>query len=210
MRSTILALLALLFAAPVLTFADGVPGVISDPDGFSNLRSAKSTDSAVVAKVKAGEVFEFNSGEGGAAWMSVTLKNGKTGFLHSSRVRFHATMKELANTFPKDEINEYTKPKGIDYYPMARAAAKGDEKALQTFFGIVGDGAAGETHSQKVCTVIHLLGDEKLAGFVERQSPGMKKKVREALLDGIALAPFKPEQYLKLQFPKSAAALSIR
>ncbi len=203
-------ILSLLCIAPFAAQADGLRGVIQDPDGYTNVRAAARSDSTVVDKVVLGEVFEFDAASEGARWMRVKLKNGKSGYVHASRVRFYATAKDLANKGPANEIEEHAKALGVDFYPVARAAAKGDEKALRALFSIDADGAAAELHHSAVCTVIHLLGDEKLSEYLRSQSGGDRKKARGALIDGITLAPFNPEEYLKTQFPKAAAALGIR
>lgn len=85
-----------------------LPGVIDDPDGYTYLRAGESRDSAIVAKVKTGEVFDFNVEDlvtHPSEWRKVTLASGKKGYMHYSRVRFHATMADLADGKPGDEAN---------------------------------------------------------------------------------------------------------
>lgn len=184
-------------------------GVIDDPDGFTNLRSKQSTSAPVVAKVNKGEVFEFeHAGSEPAVWVKVKLANGKTGWMHGSRVRFHATMDELSDSGPEDEINVWGRGRKIDYYPLARAAAKGDTKAMQKYFGIDDtDGAAAETHCMTLNSVIHLIGDERFAKFLSDQTPGYLENVREHFVSELTLWPFEPKEYLRLHFQKTSKVL---
>src|SRR5689334_24048275 len=70
-------------------------GVIEDPDGFVNVRADKSAESAVIAKVKVGEPFTFER-EDDADWCKVTLRSGKTGWMHYTRIRLHVTEADLS------------------------------------------------------------------------------------------------------------------
>jgi len=58
---------------------------INDPDGYSNLREEKSSSSEVLQKIKSGEHIEVidNSDD----WFLVKTKEGKTGYIHKSRVK---------------------------------------------------------------------------------------------------------------------------
>jgi len=197
--------LAVLFTLVLpLTLLGQSHGVIDDPDGFTNLRAEPDSKSAIVATVRRGEVFTFAWER--SDWYKVTLASGKKGYMHSSRIRLHATMEELADRKPTDEANSYARERGLDYYPLARAAAKGDPAAMQKYFGFIGDGAAAEIHAGISCAVIHLLGDERLAAFLRRQPRDYREQVRTLLTDDNAL-PFEAEPYLKRCFPKTAAVL---
>jgi hypothetical protein len=185
-------------------------GVIDDPDGFTNLRAARSATSAVVARVNVGEVFDFSAEQSPAAppaWLKVTLRNGKTGWIHHSRIRFHCELSDLKDGGPTDELNQ-DKWKGFAYYPTARLAAQGDPKALRTYFSYRGDGAAGEAHEFTAKIVLHLAGDDRMAAFVSTQSAAFRKDLREFFWNGASLWPFEPKEYLRLHFPKTASALS--
>lgn len=187
-------------------------GVIDDPDGFTNLRAAQSANSAVVAKVNAGEVFEFSAEPSGTtppAWLRVKLRHGKTGWAYHSRIRFHFERSDLKDGGPADEVNQ-DKWKGFAYYPTARLAAQGDPKALRTYFGYRGDGAAGEAHASMANIVLHLAGDDRMAAFVVTLSSAERKDLREFLWEGVILSPFEPKEYLRLHFPKTTAALIRR
>ncbi len=70
--------------------------------------------------------------------------------MHSSRIRIHATMADLADTKPADEVMIAARQEGFDYYSVARAAAKGEATAMQRYFAFVGDGAGAEIHSEVV------------------------------------------------------------
>jgi hypothetical protein len=94
-----------------LTLLGQSPGVIDDPDGFTNLRAEPDSKSAIVATVRRGEVFTFVAER--SEWYKVTLASGKKGYMHSSRIRFHATMEELADTKPTDEVNTPRVERGL-------------------------------------------------------------------------------------------------
>lgn len=84
-------------SSPQLASAGGVPppsnptapessvtAVISDPDGYVNVRQAPSADSAAVAHIKEGERFITIPANGD--WWWVRTNSGATGFVHSSRI----------------------------------------------------------------------------------------------------------------------------
>jgi hypothetical protein len=189
-------------------------GVVDDPDGFTNLRAAPSAASAVVARVKVGEVFEFSAkgAEGSVPghaprWVKVTLRNGQVGWIDYSRIGLHFEPSELRESGFGDEVN-HDKGKGFDYYPTARRAAQGDLQALRTFFDYRPDGAAGEAHDFVALVVFHLAGDNAMAAFISRQAAARRHDLREFLL---ALPwTFPPQEYLRVHFPKTAAALGLQ
>jgi len=69
-------------------------GVIDDPDGYVNVRAGKSAEAAVIATVKTGERFTFESDDD-PDWYKVTLASDKSGWMHFSRIRLHFTEKDL-------------------------------------------------------------------------------------------------------------------
>ena len=73
------------------------------PDAFTNVRTAASTESAVVAKAKNGEVLDF-ADDGSDAWSRVTLRSGKKGYMHSSRIPLHRRVADLVEAPLNDEI----------------------------------------------------------------------------------------------------------
>jgi len=139
-------------------------GVIDDPDGYVNLRKEKGTDAPVIAKVKAGEPFSFER-KGDDQWCKVKLSSGKTGWMHASRIRLFFTKEDLPGKPEKgDEIDEQARKQSINYYEVTQAAARGDQKALKTFFSVSADGAGAEEHLGLTSVVIHLIGDDGTLG----------------------------------------------
>ncbi|WP_344826095.1 SH3 domain-containing protein [Chryseobacterium ginsenosidimutans] len=67
------------------SFTDENGSFIQDPDGYTNLREEKNSSSEVLQKIKSGEHIEVldNSGD----WWQVKTKEGKTGYVHKSRVK---------------------------------------------------------------------------------------------------------------------------
>jgi hypothetical protein len=180
-------------------------GVIDDPDGYVNLRKDQSAESAVVAKVQKDQPFEFQCGRD-ATWCEVKLPSGTTGWMHHSRIKLYYTEKDLPKG-PQDfgeEIDEQTRRRGVNYSKLARAAARGDAKALKTFFSLGLDGAAAETHIASIEeVVIHLVGDEKFAAFLREQPPAFRPRIGEGWDLG-TFSPFDPREYFRHHFPKSA------
>lgn len=187
-------------------------GVINDPDGYTNVRSKPDTSAPIVAKVNKGEVFTYETAgvPQYPKWLQVTLPSGKTGWMHASRIVIHATMEELKDSTPTDEINLYGKRKGIDYYPLARAAARGEQNAMVQYFGIDDtDGAAAETHFTVLRSVIHLLGDDKLSSFLKTRTAKYRQHLWENLEPELTFWPFQPKEYLTRHFPKTAKLLMV-
>lgn len=184
----------------------GTPdAVIDDSDGYVNVRKDKSADSPVIAKVKNNEPFEFQCTQN-ATWCKVKLASGAIDWMHYSRIKRYYTEKDLPKG-PEDsgeEIDEQTRKQGVNYYEVARAAARGDKKALRTFFSLDLDGAAAETHETAIVeVVIHLVGDDKFAEFLCEQPP----ELRQGISSGWGLgtfSPFDPKEYFQQHFPKSA------
>jgi len=184
----------------------GVPdAVIDDPDGYVNLRKEKNADSPIIAKVKKDEPFEYRCTQN-ATWCKVKLASGVTGWMHYSRIKRYYTEKDLPKG-PEDsgeEIDEQTRKHGVNYYEVTRAAARGDKKALKTFFTLGLDGAAEETHITSILpVVIHLVGDDALAGFLRNQPLNFQFTVRNKLDDNVTY-PFRSLEYLQLHFPKTS------
>ena len=184
---------------------DGPKGVIDDPDGYVNLRKEKSADSPIIAKVKNDEPFAFESKEN-ETWCKVKLASGVTGWVHYSRIKLYYTEEDL----PKgpedvgDELDEQTRKQGVNYYEVTRAAARGDKKALKTFFTLDLDGAAAETHITSIMpVVIHLVGDDAFAEFLREQPRKFRRNVSLGWELGIVY-PFDPKDYFRRHFPKSA------
>ena len=180
-------------------------GVIDDPDGYVNLRKEKNADSPIIAKVKKDEPFEFECGQN-ETWCKVKLASGVTGWMHYSRIKRYYTEKDLPKG-PEDsgeEIDEQAREQGVNYYEVTRAAARGDKKALKTFFSVGLDAAALETHITAIVPdVIHLVGDDKFAEFLREQPPVFRQDISIGWEEG-AFAPFDSKEYFQRHFPKSA------
>ena len=61
--------------------------IIQDPDGFTNVRKDKNSSSEILQKIKSGENIDVlnNSGD----WFFVKTKEGKEGYVHSSRIKLN-------------------------------------------------------------------------------------------------------------------------
>jgi len=181
-------------------------GVIDDPNGYVNLRKEKRVDAPVVAKVKAGEPFEFQKKEHDD-WCHVKLESGVGGWMDYSRIKLYFTKKDLPGKPEEgDELDDQARARGINYYEVTQAAARGDQKALNTFFSFRGDGAAAEEHVRVSSIVIHLIGDDALAKFLEKQSPDFCQQLMALWEVGIVW-PFDTKEYFRQHFPKSAKFL---
>lgn len=69
-----------LYYEPKLSHA----AIINDPDGYTNVRVGPGTQHAILEQVYNGQVFQVLSMK--SDWWKVTTPNGKTGFIHRSRV----------------------------------------------------------------------------------------------------------------------------
>jgi len=181
-------------------------GVIDDPNGYVNLRKDKRADAQVVTKVKAGERFEFQKKEHDD-WCHVKLESGMGGWMHYSRIKLYFTKQDLpAKPEEGDEVDEQARARGINYYEVTQAAAGGDQKALKTFLSFGGDGAAAEEHVGVSSVVIHLIGDDAFAKFLDEQSLDFCEQLMSVWEVGIVW-PFDTKEYFRRHFPKSAKFL---
>lgn len=164
-------------------------GVIDDPAGSVNVQAHNRPDAAIIAKVKTGEQVSFECKEGDK-WCKVTLASGKSGWVPSNCITRYFTKKDLPRK--GGEL-------GVDYYKVARSAAQGDSAALKKFFSFTGqlDGAGAEEHCGVVGTVIHIIGDDKLADFL-RSQPQANLSINDE-----ATYPFESAEYLRRHFPKT-------
>jgi tetratricopeptide (TPR) repeat protein len=177
-------------------------GVVDDPDGYVNLRKEKRADATVITKVKAGDPFQFKKKEG-EDWCEVKLKTGVSGWMDCSRIKLYFTKADLPPKSEKGvEIDEQAREQGVNYYEVTQAAARGDQKALKTFFDIYVDGGAAEEHDGVTCVVIHLIGDDAYAKFLREQS---RDFVSAEGTDTVF--PFDDKKYFRQHFPKSAKFL---
>ena len=181
-------------------------GVIDDPDSYVNLRKDKGADAPVVAKVKAGEPFEFQKKEHDD-WCHVKLESGVGGWMQYSRIKLYFTKQDLpAKPEEGDEVDEQARARGINYYDITQAAARGDQKALKTFLSFCGDGAAAAEHVGVSSVVIHLIGDDAFAKFLDEQSLDFCEQLISVWELGIVW-PFDTKEYFRQHFPKSAKFL---
>jgi hypothetical protein len=170
------------------------------------VRKDRSVDAPVVAKVKANEPFSFERKENDT-WCKTKLDSGVTGWMHYSRIKLFFTKDDLPGKPEKgDEIDEQASKQGINYYEVTQAAARGDAKALKTFFSVGTDGAAAEEHVGVTSVVIHLIGDDAFAKFLREQPRKFRKEVSFAWELGVVY-PFDTEEYFRQHFPKSAKLL---
>ena len=180
-------------------------GVIDDPAGYVNLHKEKRSDAPVVTKVKAGEPFEFQKKEHDD-WCHVKLESGVGGWMHYGRVKLYFTKQDLpAKPEEGNEVDEQARARGINYYEVTQAAARGDQKALKTFLSFHGDGAAAEEHLGVSSVVIHLIGDEAFAKFLRDQGRKFREIVSFERTD--IVYPFESKEYFRQHFPKSARIL---
>jgi tetratricopeptide (TPR) repeat protein len=181
-------------------------GVIDDPAGYVNLLKEKRSDAPVVTKVKAGEPFAFQKQEHDD-WCHVKLESGAGGWMHYGRVKLYFTKQDLPGKPEEgDEVAEQARARGINYYEVTQAAARGDQKALKTFLSFRGDGAAAEEHVGVSSVVIHLIGDEAFAKFLDEQSLDFCEQLAVPWESGIVW-PFETKEYFRQHFPKSAKFL---
>lgn len=199
---TVLLLFLLCLGSALAQVASTTRGVIDDPDGFTNVRTAPRENAAIVARVKPGEVFEYDD-TGKETWWKVKLASGKTGWMHHSRIRIFVVPGDLV-VAENDEAVTYARAHGADFLKLMRGAAKGEPAAMQEFFGLGCDGGAQETHVATVIKLIHIIGDDKFSRFLGRQSPDYKKRVAQYVTDDVGLPPFEPVSYMKRHFPKTA------
>lgn len=188
-------------------------GVIDDPAGSVDVRDEKSADAAVIATVKTGEPFTFESAND-ADWCKVTLASGKSGWMQLSRIRLHFTEKNLPSR-EKDpagesEIEQFASGRGLNYAAVTRRAARGDGKALKQFFSLAqdADGAAAESIGGLPTVVYHILGDEKFAKFLLAQPLPYRMMVRNRILSDGLMPP--ANLYLSRHFPLTARAMFQR
>jgi Bacterial SH3 domain len=212
MKTVRLVLLTGVLAFPPLAQAQRA-GVIDDPTGSVDVRAEKNADAAVIATVKNGEPFTFES-ENDADWYKVTLASGKSGWMHLSHIRLHFTEKNLPSR-EKDpagesEIDQFAGGRGLNYAAVTRRAARGDGKALKQFFSLAqdADGAAAESIGGVPTVVYHILGDEKFAKFLLAQPLPYRMMVRNRILSDGLMPP--ASVYLSRHFPLTAKALFQR
>ena len=201
--------------------------VISDPDGYTNVRDY---DGKVLAKVKAGERFiaakPWNQ-SGDSKW-SVCLKSGITGFMdknrihllpdeplmklnHDARKKEWRKLQSLRNA-EGNETASAAKGRGLDYFKVLMAASNGDKKALAQFFSLAEfmDGAAAEGYFPDASAVFHLVGDKAFSNFVRGLPVADQVGVRGTVMGGLSEEEFAnggDVNYLQRYFPETTKLL---
>ncbi len=186
------------------TDANTFRGVIDDPDGYVNLRSGPNAKSPIVTKVNKGEQFTFQRHEYDP-WCKVKLASGKTGWIDAQRILLFFTNKDLpGKPEPGDEIDQEARHHGIDYYEVTQGAVRGDVEARKKFFEVsdYADGAGAEEHEGVLGVVLHLIGDDALAAFLQSQPVRVQVGVRNSIDDAVTW-PFRSTGYLFHHFPKT-------
>ena len=201
--------------------------VISDPDGYTNVRDYNGK---VIAKVKAGEHFvaakPWNRSDD-PRW-SVCLKSGITGFMDKNRIHLlpdeplmklnHDASKKEWRKFQSSRDAELgdtastAKGRGLDYYKVLMAASNGDKKALAQFFSLAEsmDGAAAEGYFPDASAVFHLVGDKTFSNFVRGLPVADQVGVRGTMMGGLSEEEFAngaDVNYLQRYFPETTKLL---
>jgi len=201
--------------------------VISDPDGYTNVRDY---DGKVIAKVKKGERFiaakPWNQ-SGDSKW-SVRLKSGLTGFMDKTRIHllpdeplmklnYDARKKEWRKLLSKrvtenDEAASQAKGHGVDYNKTLVRASEGNLEALAKFVSLAEfmDGAAAEAYFPEAWELFHVVGDKTLAKFVRGLPLTDQVGVRGTLIGGLSEETFANAGdvgYLQRYFPETTKLL---
>jgi uncharacterized delta-60 repeat protein len=192
--------------------------VISDPDGYTNVRDY---DGKAIAKVKKGERFIAAKPTGppqsplsrlsqpdDPKW-SVCLKSGITGFMDKSRIHllpdeplmklnYDASKKEWRKlqSGRKAELDDTAfaakRDRGVNYYKVLTVASNGDKQALAQFFsfGDFMDGAAAEGYYAQAWELFHVVGDKNFSNFVRDLPLTDQVGVRGTVMEGLSEEEF--------------------
>jgi hypothetical protein len=188
--------------------------VISDPDGYTNVRDY---DGKVIAKVKKGERFiaekPWNQPDdpkwpvclrGGPGSVS-SAKSRVTGFMDKTRIHllpdeplmklnYDASKKEWRKlqSGRKAELDDTAfaakRDRGVNYYKVLTMASNGDKQALAQFFsfGDFMDGAAAEGYYAQAWELFHVVGDKNFSNFVRDLPLTDQVGVRGTLIAGMS------------------------
>lgn len=80
-----LLLLIFAFYSLVSTAQSSDEAYIVDSDGYTNVRKAQSSTSAIITTIKTAELFECEPNKE-SSWWKVRTSNGTSGFIHKSRI----------------------------------------------------------------------------------------------------------------------------
>lgn len=76
----------ILLAISYNIFAYTGKAVISDPDGYTNVRSGKGINSDIITKISEGLEFLYNK-DCNSDWWQILLNDGSEGYVHESRIK---------------------------------------------------------------------------------------------------------------------------
>src|SRR5690606_28726670 len=89
-------------------------GQINDPDGYTNVRSGKSTNDSINFKIFKDEYFYYESTDS-ESWLFATNMDGKSGFIHKSRVVHVKQLTLFGKTYQTKDINLKIRTKSIGH-----------------------------------------------------------------------------------------------
>ncbi|MEM0970298.1 MAG: SH3 domain-containing protein [Verrucomicrobiota bacterium] len=139
-------------------------GVVTDPDGYTNLRAEPSAQSEILEKLYAGEIIELENREGD--WWRIRSEIGGEGFLYHSRVsRLFAMRSEDGEPINQEmgEASFVAGKIGLNYPAAVKYAKAGRKESMRLLFWLAGleilDGAAAEVYAYDVTDVLLQTGD---------------------------------------------------
>ena len=116
--------------------------IISDPDGYTNLRTDKNPQSGILQKITTGEEIEVldNTGD----WWKVKSKNGKIGYVHKSRIKPSSNnLSTVYKLFDRPDLSSFSR----------EIKVKGDIETLHNISGwdfIKANGTTGYILTEQV------------------------------------------------------------
>ncbi|MEO0447311.1 MAG: SH3 domain-containing protein, partial [Verrucomicrobiota bacterium] len=138
--------------------------VVTDPDGYTNLRAGPSAQSEILEKLYAGEIIELENREGD--WWRIRSEIGGEGFLYHSRVsRLFAMRSEDGEPINQEmgEASFVAGKIGLNYPAAVKYAKAGRKESMRLLFWLAGleilDGAAAEVYAYDVTDVLLQTGD---------------------------------------------------
>lgn len=174
-----------------------IPAVISDPDGYTNIRASESASSEIIGKITEGEKFYTFLQEG--TWWKVRTQSGTTGFVHKSRIK---TLEPVASS-SKDcpSINAINEILAADTQCQNSGKGEACSKFVNLFENLIPSHNCRRSFDTKPVPAIWLAGGESLEKYIlhlsKLKSPEAVKLFSSAqfrsILDG-SLA----EQYVPL------------
>ncbi|WP_326319288.1 SH3 domain-containing protein [Chryseobacterium salviniae] len=142
---------------------------IDDPDGYTNLRKEKSSSSEVLQKIKSGEFIDLldNSGD----WWQVKTKEGKTGYVHKSRIKSGNTSKHSTSYLL------YDRPDFSSFF--REILAKGEIEIVHSTKGwdfVKIDGVTGYLATEEAIKEKEKMAQKKFSFLAEEESEEKSKK----------------------------------